>query len=116
MTCARIAAEVILESLQENNFSLEFLRTYQERCQKILGFDMKFMLKVRTMLNVLPDRKIDEAICFCQKFGLDKILKHFKDIDFQGKSLLRVLWNPRVPIALFYLFYLYLSTTLTTNK
>jgi digeranylgeranylglycerophospholipid reductase len=116
MTCARIAAEVIFESLQENNFSLEFLRTYQERCQKILGFDMKFMLKVRTMLNVLPDRKIDEAICFCQKFGLDKILKHFNDIDFQGKSFLRVLWNPRVPIALFYLFYLYLSTTLTTIK
>jgi len=54
------------------------------------------------MLDALPDNKIDDAINFCAKIGLDKTLQNFEDIDFQGRSFLRMLWNPRMPIALFY--------------
>jgi hypothetical protein len=35
-----------------------------------------------------------------------------RDIDFQGKSLLRVLRNPRMLLVLFYFSYLYVSANL----
>lgn len=102
MTCAKIAAEVAYEALRKNDFSSDFLCTYQSRCNKTLGSDIKSMLRIKKMLDALPDHKIDDAIKFCAKIGLDKALQNFEDIDFQGRSFLRVLWNPRMPIALAY--------------
>jgi digeranylgeranylglycerophospholipid reductase len=108
MTCAKIAAEVASEALRRNDFSSDFLCTYQRRANKTLGSDIKFMLRIRKMLDALPDDKIDDAINFCAKIGLDKALQNFEDVDFQGRSLLRILWNPRMPIALFYFLFSYL--------
>jgi digeranylgeranylglycerophospholipid reductase len=108
LTCAKIAAEVTYEALRKNDFSSDSLCTYQKRCNKTLGSDVKFMLRIRKMLNALPDDKIDDAINFCAKIGLDKALQNFEDIDFQGRSFLRTLWNPRMPIAIFYFLLSYL--------
>ncbi|MCK5593171.1 NAD(P)/FAD-dependent oxidoreductase, partial [Candidatus Bathyarchaeota archaeon] len=108
MTCAKIAAEVAYEALRKNDFSSDFLSIYQKRCNKKLGFDIKFMLRIRRMLDALPDEKLDDAINFCTKIGLDKALQSFDDIDFQGRSLLRTLWNPRMPVALLYFLLSYL--------
>jgi geranylgeranyl reductase family protein len=108
MTCARVAAEVAYEALRKNDVSQESLSTYQKRCEEILGLDVNVMLKIREMLDAMSDDKIDEAISFCAKFGLDKVLQKIEDIDFQGRSLLRILWNPRVPTALLYFALLYL--------
>jgi len=108
MTCAKIAAEVAYEALRKNDFSSDFLSIYQKRCNKKLGSDIKFMLRIRRMLDALPDEKLDDAINFCTKIGLDKALQSFDDIDFQGRSLLRTLWNPRMPVVLFYFLLSYL--------
>ncbi len=108
MTCAKVAAEVAYEALRKNDFSQEFLSVYQKRCEEIWGFDVNVMLKTRKMLDAMPDDKIDDAINFCAKFGLDKVFQNIEDIDFQGRSLLRILWNPRVPTALLYFLLLYL--------
>jgi digeranylgeranylglycerophospholipid reductase len=104
MTCAKIAAEVTYEALRNNDFSSGFLCMYQSRCNKTLGSDVKFMLRIKKMLDALPDDKIDDAINFCAKIGLDKALQNVEDIDFQGRSFLHMLWSPRVLIALFYFF------------
>jgi len=108
MTCAKVAAEVVYEALDKNNFSSNFLSEYQKRCEELLGFDVKVMLKMRKMLDKMSDDKIDEAINFCTRFGLDKTLQNFDDLDFQGKSLMRILREPRVPVALLYILFLYL--------
>jgi digeranylgeranylglycerophospholipid reductase len=109
MTCARVAAEVAHEALSKNDFSSEFLSAYQRRCKEILGFDVKVMLKIRKMLDVMSDGKIDDAISLCKKLNLDKSLQNVKDIDFQGRSLLHLLPNLRTLTALFYFFFLFLS-------
>jgi digeranylgeranylglycerophospholipid reductase len=109
MSCARVAADVAYEALSENNFSMEFLSEYQRRCKEIWGFDIDIMLKIRKMLNTMSDEKIDNAIDFCKKLGLDKAFQNFTDTDLQGQSLLRLLWNPRMLSVLFYFFFLYLS-------
>jgi geranylgeranyl reductase family protein len=112
MTCAKTAAEVACESLRRNDFSAEFLSAYQRRCEDVLGFDVKIMLRIRRMLNAMSDSKIDRAIDFCARLGVDNALQEVKDIDFQGKPLLHVLRNPRMLPVLFYFSYLYLSANL----
>jgi digeranylgeranylglycerophospholipid reductase len=112
MTCAKVAAEVAGESLRRNDFSSEFLSKYQRRCEDLLGFDVKIMLRIRRMLNAMLDSKIDSAIDFCARHGFDNVLQKVRDIDFQGKSLLRAVRNPRMLPALLYFSYLYLSANL----
>jgi flavin-dependent dehydrogenase len=109
MTCARVAAEVAYEALSKNDFSSEFLSAYQRRSKEILGFDVKVMLKIRKMHDVMSDEKIDDVISLCKKLNLDKAFQNVKDIDLQGRSLLRLLSNPRMLTALFYFFFLFLS-------
>jgi digeranylgeranylglycerophospholipid reductase len=109
MTCARIAAEVAHEALSQNDFSSEFLSAYQKRCEETLGFDVEVMLRIRKMLNVMSDEKVDDAISLCARLNLDKALRSIRDLDFHGQSLLRLLRSPRMLAALFYFFILYLS-------
>jgi len=109
MTCADIAAKVVHEALQRNDFSSEFLSLYQQKCNEKLSFDTSFMLRIRKMLNSVPDDKIDNGIAFCTKLGLDKVIDKVEDLDFQGMSFLRLLRNPKMVTALFYFLFLYLS-------
>jgi digeranylgeranylglycerophospholipid reductase len=109
MTCAKIAAEVVYGALCKEDFSSDFLRAYQRRCNEAMGFDVEIMLKFRRTLNAMSDERINEAIDLCSKLGLDKTLRNFGDIDFQGQSFLRVLRNPRMIPVVFYFFLRYLS-------
>jgi len=109
MTCARVAAEVAYGALGKNDVSSESLSEYRRLCEEILGFDVKVMLKIRKMVDAMSDKKIDDAINFCKRCGLDKTLQNIEDIDFQGRSLLHLLFSPKIPTALFYFFLLYLS-------
>ena len=109
MTCARVAAEVAYEALRKNDFSSEFLSTYRRRCEEILGFDVKVMIKIRKALDTISDEKMDYAIGLCKKLNLDKSLQNIRDIDLQAQSLLRLLPNPRMLTVLFYFFFLFLS-------
>lgn len=110
MTCSKVAAQVANEALQKNDFSEGFLAKYQNECERLLGFDAWFMLRIRRMLNTLSDAKIESAVDFCSKAGLDKTLRNLGDLDLQGRSFVRMLGKPRVMPVLFYLFLLYLST------
>ncbi len=109
MTCAQAAAEVASEALRKSDFSKEFLATYQRRCTKLLGFDMKIMLRVRNTLDRLSDLKVDHAITMCSRLGLDKTLQDTKEIDFQGQTLFRTFRSPRLLIAVLYFLYAHLS-------
>ena len=108
MTCAKIAAEVVYRALCQENFSCDFLYAYQKQCEKMLGSEVKVMLRIRKMFDTLPDDKLDDVITFCAKIGLDKTFQNFEDIDFQGRSLFHMLWNPRMSTALFYFLISYL--------
>lgn len=109
MTCADIAAKIVHEGLQRNDLSSQFLSAYQKRCNETLGFDVNVMLRIRNMLDGMSDDKIDDAIAFCTKLGLDKVIDKVEDIDFQGRSLLHILRNPKMFMALFYFLALHLS-------
>jgi digeranylgeranylglycerophospholipid reductase len=109
MTSAQIAAEIAWKALSEKDHSSTFLSNYQKRFLKTTGFDITVMLRIRRFLNMLSDEKLDDAIDFCHKIGLGKAFQGIRDIDFQGRSLLHILPNPRMISAFCYLFCLYLS-------
>ena len=52
LNCARVAAEVVSESLNKKDFSAQFLEQYQKKCEKMFGFDVKVMLKMKKILNL----------------------------------------------------------------
>ncbi len=109
LTCSALAAEAALEALQKEDCSSTRLGSYDKSCRKALGFDAKIMFRMRKMLDALSDAQIEGVIDFCGRYGLDKVLLSVKDLDFQGRPILRILRNPRVLMALSYLFRVYLS-------
>jgi len=109
LTCAGIAAEVAAEAIQKNNVSSGFLQLYQKRFGEALGFDFSVMLRIRRFLDSLSDEKIDDALRFCRRVGLDEALADVDEIDFQGQTLLKMLKKPNAVAALVYFLLLYLS-------
>ena len=109
LTSARIAAEVAHEALQRNDLSSNCLRLYQERCRETLGFDVNVMLRIRKLLDALSDEKVDDALRFCSRLGVNKTLENVDEIDFQGQTLIRTLTKPSMFAALAYFLMLYLS-------
>ncbi|MEM3442627.1 MAG: NAD(P)/FAD-dependent oxidoreductase [Candidatus Bathyarchaeia archaeon] len=104
MTCAGIAAKIAKEALDKGDFSAEFLGAYQKLCEKFFGFDMDVMLRLRRILNAMPDKNIDNTIEVYGRFGLEKIFGNVREIDFQGRSLLNLLWKPRMLSAMLLVF------------
>ncbi|MEM2970909.1 MAG: NAD(P)/FAD-dependent oxidoreductase [Candidatus Bathyarchaeia archaeon] len=109
LSCAKVAAEVVFEALQKDDFFSAFLGLYQKRCRINYGFDVKVMLKIRKMLNRMSDEKLDEAIRLCKKLELNEALRGIDEVDFQGKTLLKLLRNSKMLPAILYFLFLYIS-------
>lgn len=109
LTCAKEAAAVANQALQQGDVSADFLQAYQKRCDDLLGFDVRVMLWLRRFLDSLSDKKLDEMLRVCGRLGVDRALGDVDEIDFQGKLLLKVMGKPAVFAALAYFGLLYLS-------
>ncbi|MFW6111017.1 MAG: NAD(P)/FAD-dependent oxidoreductase [Thermoproteota archaeon] len=116
MTCAKIAAQVIHDSLTKTDSSSNFLREYQRKCNKTLGAEIRVMLLIRKILDTLPNEKLDKIFSFSKKMELNNTLKDFKNVDFQAHSLLHLLYDPRLLATLLYSFLSYLSANPNTNR
>jgi len=104
LLCSKIAGEVSHDAIESSNFSADFLSRYQSRWRKLIGFDLAAMRQVRKMLNRLPDDRIDRIIELCSKLGVGRILEEIGDLDFQGKSLVRLIEHPTALMIALYSF------------
>jgi len=111
LLCSQMAGEVAYQAVKNRNYSENFLSRYQSRWKKAVGFDMMVMRQARKLLNHLTDEKIDKIIRLCAKLGVDKSLEEVKDLDFQGKLLIRLIQHPATSIAALY----FLLTSLTSS-
>ena len=109
LTCAQTAAEVASQALKQGDVSSDFLQVYQKRCDDLLSFDFRVMLRLRRFLDSLSDEKLDEMLRVCGKLGVDNALRDVDEIDFQGKMLLTAVRKPAMFAALAYFGLLYLS-------
>ena len=109
LTCARIAAQVASKAIKRDDVSEKQLQEYQRCFEKILGFDVKIMLRMRKFLNALSDKQLDSALQFCSRIGVDEALADVKEIDFQGRTLLTLMSKPAIWAAIAYFFGLNLA-------
>jgi geranylgeranyl reductase family protein len=110
LNCGKIAADVITQAVQCKNYSEKFLREYQRQFVKFLGFDFKVMLKIREILDRICDENLDAAMKACRKFHVEGVLKDLKEIDFQGRALLKACRNPRLIASLAVFLRTYISS------
>jgi digeranylgeranylglycerophospholipid reductase len=109
LTCAKIAAQVAHEAIRRNDLSSNYLQLYQKRCKDMLSFDFNVMLRMRKFLDSLSDARVDKALRFCARLGLNSSLQDVEEIDFQGQTLLKILNKPAIWPALAYFLTLYFS-------
>jgi geranylgeranyl reductase family protein len=109
LTAAKEAAEIASVAIRQGDVSSKILHTYQRRCDDLLNFDFRVMLRLRRFLDSLSDARLDEMLRVCGKLGVDKALRDVDEIDFQGKMLLTAMKKPAMAAALAYFGLLYLS-------
>ena len=102
LNCAKIAGTTAQEAIEQGDTSATFLSRYQDRWQRVIGFDMTVMRQMRLMLNRLSDRKLDRIVALSSQLGLDEDLKHVGEIDFQGKGIVPLVRSPAAWIIAFY--------------
>ena len=105
LSCSRIAGEVACEAVKKNDFSEDLLSRYQSRWKELIGFDLAMMRQTRKLLNRLIDRKINKIIDLCGKLGVDNVLEEAGDLDFQGRSLIRMIKHPTALIVMLYFIF-----------
>jgi len=105
LLCSKIAGEVAYEAIKTNDFSESFLSRYQSRWKVEIGFDLTVMCQIRKLLNRLSDKQLDKIISLCSTLGVDRILEEVGDLDFQGKSLIRMVRHPGVLVVALYLLF-----------
>ncbi len=105
LLCSKVAGEVAYEAVKKNDFSETFLSRYQSRWKEEIGFDLMVMRQIRQLLNRLSDKQMDKIISLCTELEINKVLEEVGDLDFQGKSLIRMIRHPSVlAVALYSLF------------
>ncbi len=82
MLAARIAADIIVKSVELDNQSAGFLSSYERGWQALLGLDIKAGLMVRKMLSELKEVEIEQILKILNYVGIDKA-----DMDFPFSSL-----------------------------
>lgn len=102
LNCAKIAGTTAYEAIEQGDTSGTFLSRYQDRWQRVIGFDMAVMRRMRLMLNRLSDRKLDRIVALSSQFGLDEDLKHVGEIDFQGRGIVPLVRSPAAWTIAFY--------------
>jgi len=105
LTCAETAGKIATQAVREGNYSESFLKRYEEQWRQKIGFDMKTMLFARKLLNNLSNREVDKLFDIATKLRLEETLVQVKDVDFQGKELLRVARRPSAFTALAYFLF-----------
>jgi len=109
LTCAKEAANIATEAIQHGDVSAHALQPYQKRCDELLNFDVRVMLRLRRFLDSLSDEKLDEMLHVVGKLGVDRALSGVDEIDYQGKMLMSVAGKPAMWAALAYFGLLYLE-------
>lgn len=86
--CASIAGRVAAGAVREGDCSEGALRAYELAWRRLLGAEFSAMLKLRRLLDRMPDGLLDALFKLASELGLPSRVHEVADMDFQS-SLLR---------------------------
>lgn len=85
LECARICGQVVVESLENGDYSADFLKRYQNRWQKGIGKEIRNGLKFRKLFLRLKDEQLDELTRTLDRDDLRETIGKYGDIDYPSK-------------------------------
>lgn len=94
--CAKIAGKIAVEAIERDDFSENSLKNYQTQWQKLYLRELKLMRLLRSVLDSVPDKFIDEVFVAISKQGIPELIEEIGDMDMQGALIKRVLFSPRI--------------------
>ena len=78
-TCAQIAAKILGEALEKNDFSEQFLKTYDQEWKKKIGGPIRTGLLFRDLFIKMDNPKLDSTFRILRKLPLSKMDMDFPD-------------------------------------
>jgi digeranylgeranylglycerophospholipid reductase len=74
LTCARIAADTVTRAFERNDFSREFMRSYEREWRKAIGKQIRLGMLFWNAYSRIQNRHIDAALSLVGKTGLMNLL------------------------------------------
>jgi len=78
-------ANVALEALQKNNFSLQILKKYHKLWYSDIGMELFLGMKFRRIFKNLTDNQMDKYIKKFKNPKISEIISNYGDIDYPSK-------------------------------
>lgn len=94
--CAKIAGQVGLLALLEDDLSSGRLSDYDQRWRRTLGGELAKMRTLRQMFPKLSDNSLNRLFEFASESDLRKIIEEKGDMDFQADMISRVMRQPGI--------------------
>lgn len=116
LICGRIAGETAHQAIVKNDCSEKFLSLYERRWRKAIGFDLSVMRRLRRMLYFMPDRYLDRILRLGSMLDISRVISTANDIDYQGRTLARLIWNPRLFVTSLYASLLSIPSQIRTSN
>ena len=87
LLCANHCSSVAIESLNENDFSSNFLKRYHKVWMANIGRELSLGMKFRNISKNLSDHQMDKYIEKFQSPELVEIISKYGDIDYPSKMV-----------------------------
>ncbi|MGB9979927.1 geranylgeranyl reductase family protein [Methanobacterium sp.] len=87
--CAKIAAEVVHESISSQN--IDILKNYQKKYRKMYNTELKMQLKVQNTYESLDDDNLDSVILKLNEKEVGKIVSEYGDLDSQSPLMIKLI-------------------------
>ena len=100
LACGQIAGETAATAICEENYSSSKMKLYEDTWRRIIGFDLNAMSYLRRLLYRIPDQYLDKLFDISNELKIEEILSKTSDIDFQGRTLLKLARDPRLFLTL----------------
>ncbi|MCX6666745.1 MAG: NAD(P)/FAD-dependent oxidoreductase [Euryarchaeota archaeon] len=85
LLCATHCSSVAIESLNENDFSSNFLKKYHKLWMADIGRELNLGMKFRNISKKLTDNQMDKYIEKFQNSEITEIITKYGDIDYPSK-------------------------------
>ena len=85
LLCATHCSSVAIESLNENDFSSNFLKKYHKLWMADIGRELNLGMKFRNISKNLTDKQMDKYIEKFQNSEITEIITKYGDIDYPSK-------------------------------
>jgi len=85
LLCATHCSSVAVESLNENDFSSNFLKKYHKLWMADIGRELNLGMKFRNISKNLTDNQMDKYIGKFQNSEITEIITKYGDIDYPSK-------------------------------